>query len=822
MLGNPCDKDKRFQTTVADEWCCSEESECSQQEELTLAVDAEEIDGRNKSYSFVASFSDHSSRSFWEIAILCCMTTGLLLVLTCFLSLHLALHLADDVNHVAPSPTTFPYLCSLAENVYTDITNPLSSLFCTSNSLLYRCFSSNSTSFFDNSTLDNSTLAKSFEFILHNMLLGVSTLVICGVVDCCASMYEFVVRCSNSFFIASSSASRGNASLTRVPLAILLLSMPVSGTSAASPNITINNELGLPVCNPADAVKYGKCFPGEFVPESDTCPVTIPQSVNYYFLPHLNRIIPVLLKMRTTEEGGGQIPRASWGRPGKNILPSSMDNNSVLVLCLVVGAMGPVSPIFLIASVSIAGPAFTPPHRFPFNLISAFLGSWFFKLVTQCALQCLVMVRDDAAVYLYVAIGVMNLVCWLLRQIMTSIVFSFRVFLVFLCRFFSWFLPQVLLPSLIFVGTQAIISLHVMVLFLYRPAHWFYTVSMLVVESVTTRPLIAVTSWLVGKIVDYYLYPLDPPPAHPAVQPQVPSRLTVEEEHSDPSSPHDTSYIPYKETQKLPDNSWYVHSSYVYSTVQVKEANEDLPDENEKLSSARPNQATFRREDGSYVLTNHVSSTIVGEDDVVPPVSKQSSGLQGDAASLNRGQESSSNSRLLLPTFPLKIAAALFHDVNTSHATNHNTHLNKVATNLHHNNPPGDIRQPRDDPVHQNPDESNPNLRPKGPRVTLDEQASLLTKSTRAASEENPANEGETPVACSRVVIPQFSDSLARASDTIGQPRPTEYDPCGDKPVTLSITQRSFHTGTREEHNMSPPYLGVAGVVEERLPAESA
>ena len=152
-----------------------------------------------------------------------------------------------------------------------------------------------------------------------------------------------------------------------------------------------------------DAVKYGKCFPGEFVPESDTCPVTIPQSVNYYFLPHLNRIIPVLLKMRTTEEGGGQIPRASWGRPGKNILPSSMDNNSVLVLCLVVGAMGPVSPIFLIASVSIAGPAFTPPHRFPFNLISAFLGSWFFKLVTQCALQCLVMVRDDAAVYLYVA-----------------------------------------------------------------------------------------------------------------------------------------------------------------------------------------------------------------------------------------------------------------------------------------------------------------------------------------------------------------------------------------------------------------------------------
>ena len=808
MLGNPCDKDKRFQTTVADEWCCSEESECSQQEELTLAVDAEEIDGRNKSYSFVASFSDHSSRSFWEIAILCCMTTGLLLVLTCFLSLHLALHLADDVNHVAPSPTTFPYLCSLAENVYTDITNPLSSLFCTSNSLLYRCFSSNSTSFFDNSTLDNSTLAKSFEFILHNMLLGVSTLVICGVVDCCASMYEFVVRCSNSFFIASSSASRGNASLARVPLAILLLSMPVSGTSAASPNITINNELGLPVCNPADAVKYGKCFPGEFVPESDTCPVTIPQSVNYYFLPHLNRIIPVLLKMRTTEEGGGQIPRASWGRPGKNILPSSMDNNSVLVLCLVVGAMGPVSPIFLIASVSIAGPAFTPPHRFPFNLISAFLGSWFFKLVIQCALQCLVMVRDDAAVYLYVAIGVMNLVCWLLRQIMTSIVFSFRVFLVFLCRFFSWFLPQVLLPSLIFVGTQAIISLHVMVLFLYRPAHWLLAFSMLVVESITTRPLIAVTSWLVGKIVDYYLYPLDPPQAHPAVQPQVPSRLAFKEEHSDPS------FIPYKETQKLPDNSLYVHSSYVYSTVRIEEANEDLPGENKQPSSACP---TVRREDGSYVLTNHVSSTIVGEDDVVPPVSKQSSGLQGDAASLNRGQESSSNSRLLLPTFPLKIA--LLHDVNTSHATNHNTHLNEVTTNLqHHNNPPGDVRQPRDDALcvtNQNPDESNPNLRHKTPRVMPDEQASLLTKSTRAAPEENPASEGETPVACGCAVIPQLSDSLSHTSDVSGQPRPTEYDPCGDKPVTLSVAH-----GTCEEPKIYPPYLSLAVVMEEGIPAD--
>ena len=238
-----------------------------------------------------------------------------------------------------------------------------------------------------------------------------------------------------------------------------------------------------------------------------------------------------------------------------------------------------------------------------------------------------------------------------------------------------------------------------------------------------------------------------------------------------------------------------------------------MPDENEKPSSTRPNQATFRREDGSYVLTNYASSTIVGEDDVVPPVSKQSSGLQGDAASLNRGQESSSNSLLLLPTFPLKIA--LFHDVNTSHATNHNTHLNEVTTNLqHHNNPPG---EPRDDPVHQNPDESNPNIRHKTPRVTLGEHTPLLTKSTRAAPEENPANEGETPVTCSCVVIPQLSDSLAHESDAIGQPRPTEYDPCGDKPVTVSITQRSFHTGTREEHNMCPPYLGVTVVVGEGL-----
>ena len=67
-----------------------------------------------------------------------------------------------------------------------------------------------------------------------------------------------------------------------------------------------------------------------------------------------------------------------------------------------------------------------------------------------------------------------------------------------------------------------------MVLFLYRPAHWLLAFSMLVVESITTRPLIAVTSWLMGKIVDYYLYPLDPPQAHPAVQPQVQSRLAFE------------------------------------------------------------------------------------------------------------------------------------------------------------------------------------------------------------------------------------------------------------------------------------------------------
>ena len=48
------------------------------------------------------------------------------------------------------------------------------------------------------------------------------------------------------------------------------------------------------------------------------------------------------------------VHKEGGGGGGDNILPSSMDNKSVLVLCLVVGVMSPVSPIFLIASVNYA------------------------------------------------------------------------------------------------------------------------------------------------------------------------------------------------------------------------------------------------------------------------------------------------------------------------------------------------------------------------------------------------------------------------------------------------------------------------------------
>ena len=567
------------------------------------------------------------------------------------------------------------------------------------------------------------------------------------------SMYTYVSNRENgyssSFVSATSSAGpHRNVSLPRFSFIILLLTGPLPVMSGTAPNTTVTNELGFPLCVPSDEVIYKQCLPSEFEPESDTCPVTTPQEVNY-ILPRLNQFLPVLVQIQTTEEGGGQIPGAC--KPG-SLLPSTMDNKSVLVLCFVTGVLGPVSPMFLIVCVYLA-PA---PRRFLLNLIATLRAA---KTALLFVSRCLRMVWDTGAMCLHVGVakttaclyGIVlfyRFTCWSVSWLVN---YHFSVYPVVVPQVHPVLVPQVVVP-------------------------------LVVVAQVALQPQVFRRRHR-ARVANHF---------GPQVCLVVLPRLSVEEECADPSFPRNTACIPYKETQKLPDDSHYIHSSYI--RIQSEEVG--MSEENQEPSSTHLDQAIVQQEDGSYILSSHVNSTIVGEDDVIPPVlpSNQSSDLQDGDMNVAPGQLTF---LLLLPTFPLKhphITASLFRDVDTPHPTNQNSHTNEVATNLlseHLSTSPGDVRQPRDDALrvtNQNPDESNPNLRHKTPRVMPDEQASLLTKSTRAAPEENPASEGETPVACGCAVIPQLSDSLSHTSDVSGQPRPTEYDPCGDKPVTVSIT----------------------------------
>ena len=444
----------RFLAT--DESILSVESEFIQQKKPTgtTAVDAKEIDGNGESYTSRSTESS-GQNYFARISFIACITTGsFLLILASMIVVLLAVHSSSN-----PSLTTVPCLHSLDPvssllldkmgtssqllgNMYANVTNHLSgfiqdqlvkyangsdhlsSLFRDRNGtnclLLYcrRCFNSNSTSFFD-----NSTLTRALKCGLKAVLIGVGTFIIYGAMDCCMNMYQFVARYSNSLFSTTSSAGpRRNVSLPRFSFIVLLLTGPlpvVSGT-VTTPNSTLTNELGFPFCVPSDEVIYEQCLPSEFEPKSDMCPVMTPQEVNY-ILPQLNRFVPMLVQMRTTEEGGGQIPGAPWGKPGNNVLPSSMSNNSALLLCFVMGVLGPVSPMFLIVCVYLA-PA---PRRFLLDLIATLRAA---KMALLFISRCLRMVWDTGAMCLRVGVAkttaclycivlFFRVVCWIVSKL---------------------------------------------------------------------------------------------------------------------------------------------------------------------------------------------------------------------------------------------------------------------------------------------------------------------------------------------------------------------------------------------------------------------